>query len=117
LVEGGGLEERSLEWQLAGQEFLGERWPLIGKVGFGADEDDPPCKALLAQCLRPMNPGVARADDEYCVRQSIPLYADEMIEQRAGILAPNERNPAAGVRQTGALRGEPAAAMGIQVPD
>lgn len=56
-VEGGALG-------VAEQYGLGQRWPVVRLVGFGADEGDRAGEALFPQGDRGLHAGHARADDD-----------------------------------------------------
>ena len=58
LLQPGGL------LALAAQEVLAERRPLVRTVRLGADEDDAPVEALLAEGLGRLAAGHAGADDD-----------------------------------------------------
>src|SRR5918995_932 len=74
-VEVERADESLLEGDLAAQVLLRKRRPLVGKVKFLADEDDPPLVALLAQRHRGRRPGEARADDDIRLRRQISTEA------------------------------------------
>lgn len=57
-VEGGVLG-------LAEQDGLGQRGPVVGLVGFGADQRHRAVEALFAQGDGGLHPGHARADDHH----------------------------------------------------
>lgn len=65
------LEGRALG--LAEQDRLGQRGPVVGLVGFGADEGDGSGEALFSQGHRGLHAGHARADDDHVPRFGMRL--------------------------------------------
>jgi hypothetical protein len=61
-VEIGCVEQGVLEWRLAPQVLLGERWALVGGLPLGADQDHPPLEAFLTEGGRRAPPCQAGTD-------------------------------------------------------
>ena len=59
-----GMHERLVEFGLALQVVLGQRRPLVGQVGLGAEERDAAGEALVAQRLDGLGAGQAGSDDD-----------------------------------------------------
>jgi hypothetical protein len=52
---------------LPAQVVLGQRRPLVGALGLGADQHQAAVEALGTQCLGGLRSGETRADDHECV--------------------------------------------------
>jgi len=66
-VEVGRVHVRLLALGLAAEVLLGQRRALVGPLGLGADQDDPPVEAAVAQLLSRLGAGQAGADDHECL--------------------------------------------------
>ena len=62
--EGFGPDQHPLEILLAGEIFLGERRPLVGRLRLGADQADRAREAELAKLDRGLGAAMAGADDD-----------------------------------------------------
>ena len=68
------LEQAAVRENLdAGQDFLGQRRTLIGRLGFGADQGDSSTPAFSPQRLRGPGPRVAGADNDYALHAACTL--------------------------------------------
>ena len=61
---GGIRKETVLGLLRPGEHLLGQRWPIIGRVGLVSDQDDAPFEALATQSLGGSQPAEPRADDD-----------------------------------------------------
>ena len=69
-VVGGGIHELILEALLAAQVSFRERWPVVGRLSLGPDEQDFPVESFLSQHGRRPGSGQRGADDrDRCVGQ------------------------------------------------
>ena len=59
----GRVHEHRSRLGVALQVALGQRWPLVGPVRLGPEQDDPSVEALGAQGLGGLGAGQAGADD------------------------------------------------------
>src|SRR3712207_3392397 len=74
-VPPGVVDEGAVAAGAAEQVLLGQRRPLVGPLGFGADEHDRPVEPLLPQRLGGLGAGQSGTDDDervLCAHGSSP---------------------------------------------